>query len=340
MKYTLIIIVTILFFGCTSSEKSIDFETTFGKQEQVFMINNKLDTTIVGQNGTVITIPSNLSKNDSLKLILREFYSKSEMVLAGLSTTSNDRLLETGGMIQLNIFTNNEILKPLCDLEIKFPTDNKNENYYIFNGNFTDSKINWTRDTITENYHIYYNVVLKGENDDCDKAWDTTRLDTTLWAKGYTKIDSIITFTESNDTLQYPDYWRNSDLEFLDELVKLEPQIMTSYRLSKLDWINCDRFVNIQELTNINIESNAQDKPYYFLVFEDLNSIMVFEQTDMIENVPVNQKAKIIGLEKIDNRMLFDITESFVIESNMTVKMILKETDNSVIEDKIKSIDE
>lgn len=114
MKKISILVFVILLWGCsTKSENRINFEKIFGSNEQTFKINDRKDTILVGQKGTHIRVPKyllsqELSDNDTIKVVLKEFYTISDMLLAGLSTTSNGKILQTNGMIKLSIYLNNK----------------------------------------------------------------------------------------------------------------------------------------------------------------------------------------------------------------------------------------
>jgi hypothetical protein len=75
------------------------------KQPQQFMINNKRDTVINGAEGTELFIPGNcFGINEHVTIKLQEFYSYQDIITNRLSTTSNDKQLVTGGMLNIQAF--------------------------------------------------------------------------------------------------------------------------------------------------------------------------------------------------------------------------------------------
>ena len=121
---------------------------------QNFILNNKNDTVLETKGGIVFSIPRNAFQNKAGKNLtgpfnikIREALGANDIVKAGLSTESNNRLLETAGMFSL------EAYGPHGDtLEIKnsnpilaaIPTDSVRENMKLFHGvKDKDGKIDW-----------------------------------------------------------------------------------------------------------------------------------------------------------------------------------------------------
>ena len=84
------------------------------KDEQFFSIDNSRDTTVYGSKGTLVRIPagsiiSHGGKSRNLfEIILKEYYSLSDILLNHLSTRTETEILETRGMINLQIVQNGE----------------------------------------------------------------------------------------------------------------------------------------------------------------------------------------------------------------------------------------
>ena len=81
------------------------------KTYQKMKIDPTAENTIVGKKGTRITIPANALVDDKGNLVtgeveiqLREFYTKSDLILNGMSTNAGNRFLETGGAVELLAF--------------------------------------------------------------------------------------------------------------------------------------------------------------------------------------------------------------------------------------------
>jgi hypothetical protein len=126
-----------------------------------FTINPNKDTTIFGIQGTRIFIGSNTFRlqdesivKDSIKIELKEFYKTADIILADLSTMSDDKLLETNGMINITASSNgqNLTIKSGKEIVIHFPKekyDNRKMNLFYADESATDTSVtNWTVDTV------------------------------------------------------------------------------------------------------------------------------------------------------------------------------------------------
>lgn len=122
------------------------------KVPQTFIVNSQKDTTIVCNEGTKLNIKANSfvdARNNvvegNISIAVTEYYKVSDMLLANLSTTSDDKQLETGGMLFIEAKINNTDLKlaEKASVEILFPTQNKKDNMQLFSGDWKDGIINW-----------------------------------------------------------------------------------------------------------------------------------------------------------------------------------------------------
>jgi len=114
------------------------------KRPQLFRINTAKDTTLMCREGTVLKIKAdafvypNAEKRveGSIDFEVTEYYKMSDIIVANLTTMSNHKLLETGGM--LNIEASKGDLKLGLDankgIDISFPTTAKKEGMKLFYG--------------------------------------------------------------------------------------------------------------------------------------------------------------------------------------------------------------
>jgi len=114
---------------------------------QTFEFVLKNDTLISGKEGTKIWITKDLFENYINRKItfeLKEFYSKEDMILNGLSTVTNkDELLESSGMFYINFKEGDKQLKIKNGKSYKVETPNKplaDSNIYY---NDNDSFFRW-----------------------------------------------------------------------------------------------------------------------------------------------------------------------------------------------------
>ena len=126
-----------------------------------YTINPSVDTTIFGPQGTRIFIGSETFQfedgsiaTDSITINLKEFYNKTDIILADLSTVSGNRLLETAGMVHIDASSNGQKLEINKDkrIVVHLPKDQneyKRMNLFYADQTATDTSVsNWEVDTV------------------------------------------------------------------------------------------------------------------------------------------------------------------------------------------------
>jgi len=123
------------------------------KTPQSFVIDNMKDTIIVCEKGTKIEIPRNclIVKRDKsnpkglINLQVTEYYEVPEMIEAGLTTQSGSKILETGGMLYIQAFSDDDecVIDNKASIGLKFKDITERDSMHIFTGNKTDNGIDW-----------------------------------------------------------------------------------------------------------------------------------------------------------------------------------------------------
>ena len=135
----------------TSSVKS--FYNSIKKEAQVRFFDAQKDVELKFEEGTIISIPANTfidSKTQkkitgTIEFKVTEYYKLSDILLADLSTKSDDKLLETGGMLYIEARKNGSKLKMKPQKEIKITFNNSGkDNMQLFKGvKADDNSVNW-----------------------------------------------------------------------------------------------------------------------------------------------------------------------------------------------------
>src|SRR6056297_65130 len=302
--------------SCTNeSIKFSDYPILIDSQADTVVINNDRDTVLIGSKGTKIRINKKTFDTENIKLVIHEFYDKSDFIKLGLTTTSGDKTLKSKGMIRIEAFDGMKKIENISKpIEIQFPT-NPDDRYEIFYGKTNSQYIDWERDTLTSNYNIILNNVFDGKPcGNCDYANDTVFFDTLSWDKNYTQYDTIITFSESDDTLswrefwgtetQFPDYWQNR-----------------FFRSNNLNWINIDAFISNDSPVELRVRTDKSDVRYYYIVFESRNSITPGYMTSKgivdFGKLPDNEIISFICLDKLDGEIYFDYRKNIRISKDL-----------------------
>lgn len=147
-----------------------DIYKHFDKQPQIFSIQANRDTTIICKEGTTIKIKANSFVSEKtgeeilgkVQIRVKEYYKLSDMLLSNLSTTSGNKILETGGMLHIMAMADNEncIIKQGHEIEIGFPYSNKKDDMTLFNGVWTNDKIDWELGNTAFSGNIIDDVVI------------------------------------------------------------------------------------------------------------------------------------------------------------------------------------
>lgn len=142
------------------AEKAID--TSWHLPNETFSINTNEESVIETQNGTIIAIPKNAFVDEHNNPIqgqvdfkITEAFNPLDIMKAGLSTTSDGKLLETAGMFNLEASQEGKKIKisPNKQLVFDVPTKEKNLNMLVFDGEYAeDGTINWINPKKMDNY--------------------------------------------------------------------------------------------------------------------------------------------------------------------------------------------
>jgi hypothetical protein len=154
----LVLIIVVIFTACRTNDTN-SFLQTLSVKTDTLKIDNTKDTLLFGSKGTAIffekesfILPDGSQPKGSITLQLKECYQLSDIVRENLTTTSNDKLLETRGMIYIKAFADNQELKLKNDKKfiIHFPKEpiDKNKQMNLFYSNTSSNGTqNWDIDT-------------------------------------------------------------------------------------------------------------------------------------------------------------------------------------------------
>ncbi len=121
------------------------------KEAQIFTLNTSQKRVITCEEGTKITVEADAFKSketgkpikETIQLKVSEYYHLDDIILANLTTQSNDELLETGGMLYIEASQNGQELELIKPLEIEFPNKGKKREMQLFTGQEQENTINW-----------------------------------------------------------------------------------------------------------------------------------------------------------------------------------------------------
>ncbi|MGZ5282173.1 MAG: c-type cytochrome [Bacteroidia bacterium] len=155
LHLSILLAFVLLFSRCVEEEKKKK-PVAIGENlsEQIFNITAGIDTILVSEKGAKIFISKNTftTNVDAIEIKLKEALTLAEMVKAGLTTTSDNKILSSGGMIYISATWNGKKIQLLNPIKIQIPADNFDEGMKLFKGEIADNKINWSLAGDLDNY--------------------------------------------------------------------------------------------------------------------------------------------------------------------------------------------
>lgn len=320
--------------------------------QQDFQIQPDRDTTLIGANGTVLRIYKNSfvdengnTINAPINIELKEALNPIDIVNANLTTTSNGKLLQTGGMIYLDATCENKSLHIAnsTSIGVIVPSEKFESDMKIFKGEETNNGINWIAPKPTLNEAVQE---LEKLNEKPKKVAKNV--------KHASEIDAIFQFVDSDTTGMHqaqmdeaagvkgvPEFG-----QFATELARkgqnfFSVDYSTSYifELKNLGWANIDRLYSdprtqLVELdTKIN-NSEDFDRIYITMVISEMylpgyqmkNGNFSFTHGDDEKpELPVGEKAIIFATAYKNNIPHFDLITTSI-KKKETLTLNLKET--------------
>ena len=369
MKTIYILIFSIVMLSCQKEKTSLPIEENSiaissqlkTNKLQTFEFVLKNDTLISGKEGTSIWITKDLFENytnGKITFELKEFYSKEDMILNGLSTvTDKDELLESSGMFYINFKEGDKQLKikkgksydvtipnkPLAESNIYY-----NNNDSIFSWELSENKIHTEISDIVRNLEYFKSGKWKYENIP-DKFKKRVAIDSLEIVKKrdslkYLKIinedkkKSIEALIEENGewgiALEDKNLSKEEKIErhsFYDN----QNQIY-SFASDKLGWINIDKILVYEVEKEITFKNTNQELKYFSLnlIYQNNQSILNYNlnpfeiQSNLVKIVG---KIKVVIYANSGNKIMFD---SFYIDKNSKSEFDLNFKETSL--DKLK----
>ncbi len=295
-----------------------DLYLLLSNKNQSFNINTNKDTIIVGKQGTIIIFPANcfqrpdtLKKSDIL-ITLKEIYNVSDMIIENLSTTSNNKLLETDGMIKIEAFENGRPIKlnKLHPIIILMPTETSNKEMTFFNGEESEDIINWLP---MENPNAM--ILPKNGFNDFGK-YRLGFLRQIMRLLGINSARRIIKNEgEYINLTEFEEKYKNVKIDKLESIPKSDLEYYV-FNSQKLGWINCDRFLNepVVNLITFKIDEKFSKDTNIKIVYKSIKSIMPSYSNRHFSypNSLKEQEIWIVGLKYIDNTPYLALKETVI----------------------------
>lgn len=290
-----------------------------GPKAQQFAGNSNEPISIKGAGNTEVSIPANSLVypsgdlvNGMVTLELTEYLNTEDFLFAGLHTQSGDRLLETGGTIFIKATQNGEELSHGTDktMDILFDSREDGDGMELFYGDVDDNgNLDWSKQTSNDEATVI--------------AWDITNSEEGIVIVNGVAMEYVKELFGGLDSITMAEYQEQS---------KMTNLMMSS---SRLGWINCDRFLPVEQNAQLLVNIDTAYHASVFLVFEDINSVMNgWYQNGKVsfDRIPAGKKVKVIALSYVNDQPYYAV--------HMTKTETLKELDLAMVaigEDELKS---
>lgn len=311
MRLQLLWVIALALLATCSDKESLSINEDLQKLtngSQYFEIDSEKGDTIETPNGTRIIIPPNTlvfadgrEAHGTVELEVKEVFDKSEMILNSLSTVSDGRLLESFGMVYLRATSDGNELKISDGSSVTISIPNEKGGYggELFYGEETDSAFNWQYAGQTDSVTIAEEVVipLAGGPDSVRRRQYTIANGDTVFA---TDMDFVANDEEG---------WDGAGLESgaVDTAMGYPHDYL--FEVTKLGWINCDRFIDITDKVDLALKLERYSQPLGYLVFSDINSVVWIDfdaqGNGTVKNLPNGYAIDVVVIDKIDGDIMW-----------------------------------
>lgn len=369
MKTFFILLCSVLIFSCQKEKTTQELEEnsiaissqlkTEKLQTIEFFLKN--DTLISGKEGTEIWITKDLFENytnGKITFELKEFYSKEDMILNGLSTVTNkDELLESSGMFYINFKEGDKQLKIKRGKSYEVTIPNKpleesniyyNDNDSIFRWELSNNKLYTEIPDILKNLeyfksgkHEYENIPDKFKKrviiDSLEivKKRDSSKYLKIINEDKKKRLEALIESNSGWDILLEDQNLTKEEKIERYNFYQNQDQIY-SFTSDKLGWINIDKILTCEVEKEIMFKNVNQDLKYFSfnLVYQNNQSLLNYNLNEFkthSDSVKIIGKIKVVIYANSGNKIMFD---SFYIDKNSKSEFDLNFKETSL--DKLK----
>lgn len=204
-----VIFLSMLLFVCCSCEQE---ET----DSQIrYRIDIRKKNTIKTELGTELVLEPGFIdyQGNTVEIVVDEYYDIPSMIMMGLPTVSSDGILESSGMINIQLFDGNELLGLEIDIskcELKMPKPIKPGYYGLYLGEANENGVTqWIKDTNRINLNREP-LIGVGETQDGDRIYiEGDEIYPILYNLGqfnWINADRLLEFKNAEDLIVSSDY--------------------------------------------------------------------------------------------------------------------------------------
>lgn len=295
---------------------------------QLFKVAAEKPSVVTGRKGTKISVnPKDLITEsgkplgENIEIELKELSNQGELISSNAQTTCDGKLLISGGAYFIGMTSNGEQLKLKegKTLKVQFPKFSDKE-MTLFYGQRNDlGQMNWQK----------ANETFKTKR---PPATTQSTADSVKPSSEYLGNESYI-----EAIMDYADSGYNPTPEEKERSLQQRKNNIVSQKvydeigISELGWINCDRFLEVENTTELYASFSPQDSidnANVYLVFKDINSVIQeyyhFDKSLKFENMPIGYKARLIAYT-VKAEKVFASSTDLTITKGQKLTLNLKE---------------
>jgi hypothetical protein len=340
---------------------------------QTFSINAETDTIIKGKAGTILRIYKNTfvgkdgkPAKGNIELELKEAITPGEIILAGLTTTSDGKFLETGGMIYINATAGEQPLEIANDKFIGaiIPNSKIESGMKLFEGELDSAGINWKNPKPILNDKIMAQnanllpaaapdstgaVVKEGSKSEIDAVLDYVTVDTiksgkqkAARKKGKPVKQPVL--EKAEDDIFFYETTGAKGVNFF----RVDPRSSYIFSVKNLGWANIDvlyddpRTKEVEFITSIESHKDYQavcitliisNKSMYIPGYQRKDETFSFTHNDQeLARLPVGESATILVTAYKGNKPYYAI-KTIKISEKQQHEIKLEETTDDKLKD-------
>lgn len=252
------------------------------------------------------------------------------MILNNLTTATNGDLLETSGMLNILATSDGKSIKLKAGSPIKIQFKKTAEAPFMrsYLGERDSIGINWQLDNENVMDTIFYTVkkesyIIDNEEDIPGEAYYIEVISYGIVGKDTFEISRSKSGGESDIAYENVPYY--------------------SLHSTKLGWINCDYFIDADDVMDFNVTKTDSIKTQIYLIFKDINSIMGptdwDDKTYFFRNIPKGSEVMVLSIGNKDDEFYFASSTKKLKEDNEVIQLNYNKTTLEEIEKNIQSLD-
>ncbi len=290
---------------------------------QTFNIDPTIDNTIRGEQGTILLIPANSFKVSrscrNINIELKEVYNKSDMILENLSTSSNGKLIESGGTIDVRATYKNRAVKLRQPVGIMMPSREYKSGMELFYGDHDPHQdVNWLQNGQQAGYYNGNLGMYWGDN--CHFFFCKIKRFFTRVFGSKAKREAIKADKQTMKELE--EKYENMSASAVTNA--MDPE-MNYYMFgsTELNLINCDRFLNLppERLVAYKVDLQPTKTTDAKIVYRSINSIFPGNRAEdnfVYVNAPKKKRIWVVAFKYENGKAEMALEETTIKELPFT----------------------